>query len=161
MKKQKLSLRSEEPVLYENTSQSRINVNTFLSSFSRYAEENYCGALTVDFPAGAEGFLYVTLSKTARLIKMLLSKIFGMGLIKATAEIDDGKFYLHFDMPDNLPIDLKFLAELSKVAAKADFWIKLDNCRVTLYAKHHISYRHTLYASDPPYEPFYDALCAF
>ena len=161
MKKQKLDLRKRGPVLYENTSPSKIKVDTFLSSFSKYAEENYSGALTVDFPIGSEGFLFVTLSKAARLIKMLLAKIFDIGLIRVTAEISDGKFYLHFNMPDNMPIDLEFLAELSRVAAKADFWIHLSDCRVTLYAKHHISYRHTIYASDPPYEPFYDALCAF
>ena len=123
---------------------TKISCFDFFNSTNSFIERNFTGALHIEYPDIAKGYVQISPYGFAYFIRLLLSEIYGDGLTVARVFADDKELTVEI----NSPKPLKREKQLENVAARSGFSVSIENGKITLRTKLHISCEVFVYADD-------------
>ena len=122
----------------------KISCFDFFNSTNSFIEHNFTGAIRVDFPETAKGYVQISPYGFAYFIRLLLSEIYGDALTVVRIFADDKELKVEICSPK----PLKREKQLENVAIRSGFSVSIENSKITLRTQMHISGEVFVYADD-------------
>ena len=116
----------------------------FFNSTINFIEHNFKGAIHVEYPETANGYVQISPYGFAYFIRLLLSEIYGDALTVARIFADEKELKVEIIAPK----PLKREKQLENVAARSGFSVSIENGKITLRTQMHISSEVFVYAND-------------
>lgn len=122
----------------------KISCLDFFNSTSAFIENNFAGAIKIDFPESYKGFIHISPRGFAYFIFLLLSEIYGKSMVNVKIAASDSEITLKIDSQ----IKIEHKSQLIDTAVRSGFSVTEEENSLTLKTSLKLTQETFVYATD-------------